>query len=78
MLNEKNRLNICSIFYECSNFFNRTIPYLLNGHKIGLDWADKVAKEGMYPWFAKVLKSQKELDTLWHGAEAWRSVKVKA
>ena len=48
------------------------------GRKIGLDWADKVAKEGKYPWFAKVLKSQKELDTLWHGAEAWRSVKVKA
>lgn len=48
------------------------------GRKIGLEWADKVAKEGKYPWFAKVLKSQKELDALWHGAEAWRSVKVKA
>ena len=48
------------------------------GRKIGLDWAEKVAKEGKYPWFAKVLKSQKELDTLWHGAEGWRSVKVKS
>jgi TRAP-type mannitol/chloroaromatic compound transport system substrate-binding protein len=48
------------------------------GRKIGLEWAEKVAKEGKYPWFAKVHKSQKEFDALWKGAEHWRTVKVKA
>lgn len=48
------------------------------GRQIGLDWAEKVAKEGKYPWFAKVHKSQKEFDALWKGAEHWRTVKVKA
>ena len=47
-------------------------------HKIGQDWADKVAKENKYPWFAKVLKSQRELEALWKGAEGWRTVKVKS
>jgi len=47
-------------------------------HKIGQDWADKVAKENKYPWFAKVLKSQKDQEALWKGAEGWRTVKVKA
>jgi TRAP-type mannitol/chloroaromatic compound transport system substrate-binding protein len=45
--------------------------------KIGLAWAEKVAKENKYPWFAKVFKSQKEFDALWKGAERWRTVKVK-
>ncbi len=48
------------------------------GRKVGLDWAEKVAKENKYPWFAKVFKSQKEFDVLWKGAEHWRTVKVKA
>ncbi len=44
---------------------------------IGLKWADKTVKEGKYPWFAKVLESQKEMDALWKGASAWRTVKVR-
>ncbi len=48
------------------------------GRKIGLEWAEKTAKEGKYPWFAKVFQSQKEQDALWKGAAAWRTVKVKA
>ena len=51
------------------------VQYL--GRKIGLDWADKVAKENKYPWFAKTLQSQKEMDALWKGATGWRSVKVR-
>ncbi|MFO1284774.1 MAG: TRAP transporter substrate-binding protein DctP [Burkholderiales bacterium] len=51
------------------------VQYL--GRKIGLEWADKVAKEGKYPHFAKVLQSQKEMDALWKGAAGWRTVKVK-
>lgn len=47
------------------------------GRKIGLDWAEKTAKENKYPWFAKVFASQKELDALWKGASGWRTVKVK-
>ena len=47
------------------------------GRKIGLDWAEKTAKENKYPWFAKVHASQKELDALWKGASGWRTVKVK-
>ena len=47
------------------------------GRKIGLDWAEKIAKEGKYPAFAKVFQSQKEMDALWKGAAAWRTVKVK-
>jgi len=47
------------------------------GRKIGLDWADRVAKEGKYPWFAKVLKSQQEFEVQWKGSEGWRKVKVK-
>jgi TRAP-type mannitol/chloroaromatic compound transport system substrate-binding protein len=45
--------------------------------KIGLDWADRVAKEGKHPWFAKVLKSQKDFDAQWKNAESWRKVKVR-
>ena len=44
--------------------------------KIGLDWADKTAKEN--PWFAKVHASQKEFEALWKGAERYRTVKVKS
>ena len=48
------------------------VQYL--GRKIGQDWADKVAKENKYPWFAKTLQSQKEMDALWKGATGWRTV----
>jgi len=48
------------------------------GRKIGLDWAEKTAKDASHPWFAKVFKSQKEFEVLWKGAEHWRTVKVKA
>ena len=51
------------------------VQYL--GRKIGQDWADKVAKENKYPWFAKTLQSQKEMDVLWKGATGWRTVKVR-
>ena len=51
------------------------VQYL--GRKIGQDWADKVAKENKYPWFAKTLQSQKEMDALWKGATGWRTVKVR-
>jgi TRAP-type mannitol/chloroaromatic compound transport system substrate-binding protein len=47
------------------------------GRKIGLDWAEKNAKENKYPWFAKTFQSQKEMDALWKGAAGWRTVKVK-
>jgi TRAP-type mannitol/chloroaromatic compound transport system substrate-binding protein len=47
------------------------------GRKIGNDWADRVAKEGKYPWFAKVLKSQQDFETQWKGSEGWRKVKVR-
>ncbi len=45
--------------------------------KIGLDWADKIAKENKYPWFAKMLKSQQDFEVQWKGAEGWRTVKVR-
>lgn len=45
--------------------------------KIGLDWADKTAKEGRSKWFAKVHKSQQEFDAAWKNADDWRKVKVK-
>ncbi len=45
--------------------------------KIGLKWADGVAKENKYPWFAKTLQSQTAFDALWHNAESWRKVKVQ-
>ena len=45
--------------------------------KIGLEWAEKHAKENKYPWFAKVFKSLKDFEALWKGAERWRTVKVK-
>jgi len=47
------------------------------GRKIGLDWAEKTAKENKYPWFGKVHKTQKDFDALWKGAQHWRTVKVK-
>ena len=45
--------------------------------KIGLDWADKTAKEGKYKHFAEVHKSQVEFDEAWRHADSWRKVKVK-
>jgi TRAP-type mannitol/chloroaromatic compound transport system substrate-binding protein len=45
--------------------------------KIGLDWADKTAKEGKFKWFAEVHKSQVEFDRAWLHADSWRKVKVK-
>ena len=47
------------------------------GRKIGLDWAEKIAKENKHPWFARVHNSQKELDALWKGAAGWRTVKTQ-
>jgi len=47
------------------------------GRKIGLDWAEKVAKENKYPWFAKVHKSLQEFEVLWANADHYRKVKVK-
>lgn len=44
---------------------------------IGLKWADKTANEGKFPWFGKVLESQKQMDALWKGASAWRTVKTR-
>jgi TRAP-type mannitol/chloroaromatic compound transport system substrate-binding protein len=44
---------------------------------IGSEWATKTAKENKYPFFAPVLESQRQLDKLWEGASAWRSVKTK-
>ena len=52
------------------------VQYL--GRKIGLDWAEKTAKDTSHPWFAKVHKSQKDFEALWKGAEGWRTVKVKS
>jgi TRAP-type mannitol/chloroaromatic compound transport system substrate-binding protein len=45
--------------------------------KIGLDWADKTAKEGKHKWFARVHKSLQDFDTQWKNAESWRKVKVR-
>ncbi len=45
--------------------------------KIGLDWADKTAKENKYKWFAKVHQSLSEFDKAWADADEWRKVKVK-
>jgi TRAP-type mannitol/chloroaromatic compound transport system substrate-binding protein len=45
---------------------------------IGLKWAEKTAKEGNLPWFGKVFASQKEMDALWQGASAWRTVKTRS
>ena len=45
--------------------------------EIGLTWAGKTSKENKYPWFARVHASQKQFDTMWRGADRWRSVKVK-
>jgi len=45
--------------------------------KIGLEWADKVAKEGKHKWFARVHQSQLEFDKQWANADDWRKVKVK-
>src|SRR5690606_22055206 len=45
--------------------------------KIGLDWADKTAKEGKYKFCAEVHKSQVEFDAAWRNADSWRKVKVK-
>jgi TRAP-type mannitol/chloroaromatic compound transport system substrate-binding protein len=40
--------------------------------KLGLEWADKQAKDN--PWFAKVLKSQREFEKLWSQASYYRNV----
>lgn len=45
--------------------------------KIGVDWADKTAKESKSKYFAKVHKSQQEFDAAWRDADDWRKVKVK-
>jgi TRAP-type mannitol/chloroaromatic compound transport system substrate-binding protein len=45
--------------------------------KIGLDWADKTAKEGRSKWFAKVHQSQQAFDAAWRDADDWRKVKIK-
>jgi len=45
--------------------------------KIGLDWAERQAKDAKHPWFAKVFNSQRDFEALWKGAEHWRTVKVK-
>jgi len=45
--------------------------------KIGLEWADKMVKEGKSKWFAKVHKSLQEFDAAWRDADDWRKVKVK-
>ncbi|MBL8304966.1 MAG: C4-dicarboxylate ABC transporter substrate-binding protein, partial [Ideonella sp.] len=45
--------------------------------KIGLDWADKTAKEGKSKWFARIHKSQVDFDNAWRDADDWRKVKVK-
>jgi TRAP-type mannitol/chloroaromatic compound transport system substrate-binding protein len=46
--------------------------------KIGLDWAEKVAKENKHPWFARVHKSLREFEGLWQQADSYRKVKVKS
>lgn len=40
--------------------------------KLALEWADKQAKDN--PWFAKVLKSQREFEKLWSQASYYRNV----
>ena len=45
--------------------------------KIGVDWADKTAKESKSKYFAKVHKSQRDFDAAWRDADDWRKVKVK-
>jgi TRAP-type mannitol/chloroaromatic compound transport system substrate-binding protein len=45
--------------------------------KIGLDWADKMVKEGKHKWFGRVHKSLQEFDVQWKNAESWRKVKVR-
>lgn len=45
----------------------------IRAKKISLEWADKQAKDN--PWFAKVLKSQKEFEALWKDAARYRNVK---
>jgi TRAP-type mannitol/chloroaromatic compound transport system substrate-binding protein len=45
--------------------------------KIGVDWADKTAKDNKSKWFAKVHKSQQDFEAAWRDADDWRKVKVK-
>lgn len=45
----------------------------LRAKQLGIEWADKEAKNN--PWFAKVLKSQKEFEALWKDAARYRNVK---
>ena len=45
--------------------------------KIGLDWADKMVKEGKHKWFGRVHKSLSDFDVQWKNAESWRKVKVR-
>ncbi len=40
--------------------------------KLALEWADKQAKDN--PWFAKVLKSQRDFEKLWSQATYYRNV----
>ena len=45
--------------------------------KIGLEWADKTAKEGKSKMFAEVHRSLGEFEKAWVEADDWRKVKVK-
>ena len=46
--------------------------------KIGLEWADKTAKEGKYKLFAEVHQNQRDFDKAWRYADSWRKVKVNS
>lgn len=45
--------------------------------RIGLDWAEKTAKEGKHKWFPPVHKSLTDFDKAWAEADDYRTVKVK-
>ena len=45
--------------------------------KLGLEWAEKTAKEGKHKYFADVHKSQVDFDEAWRHADSWRKVKVR-
>lgn len=46
--------------------------------KIGVEWANKTAKEGKHKWFAQVHKSLTDFEAAWKEADDWRKVKVKS
>jgi len=45
--------------------------------KIGLDWAEKTAKENKYKFFAATFNSQMDFEKAWSEADNWRKVKVQ-